>query len=286
MIEHAAIQQKFVDDLAGLAARTNAPDLQPLEASSQPPLPHKLRVYTYNATNPQGGRSRLEHKIQLIIPGQVRGTTGDFDHSGDRAVVLAGYADDADVWILWDASKHHDFGYSKNAQVPTEVVLKAAALQSVEFHERTLGSGETEVILVAPPSRLVEAVDRRFEAAPGAAPPSGSPGPHPGPPAGVVLAPPSRPRRLLNNGDLGCPGRSVGRGSGDGRTETAGVKGCELAALVGVEPVERSLVASPGPLQARVQVPLWWSRPRLTRRRRLMAATRVARPCWLRSMPR
>jgi len=38
-----------------------------------PPLPPKLRVYIYNATYLPGGRTMGEHKIQLIVPAQLRG---------------------------------------------------------------------------------------------------------------------------------------------------------------------------------------------------------------------
>lgn len=55
------------------------------------------------------------------------------------------------------------------------------------------------------------------------------------------------PRRLLSNGVLRV-GVACLVGPGNGRTEEPACEGCEPVTLVGLNPLERSLVASPGPL--------------------------------------
>src|SRR4051812_21894560 len=68
---------------------------KPLEIDLEPPLPRQIRAYVFNATRPPGGRSLGEHKVQLIAPGQRRGTRGALDFSAGRIVLLVGYqADD------------------------------------------------------------------------------------------------------------------------------------------------------------------------------------------------
>lgn len=160
------LNERFLDGLGVAARRVDPAEARPLALEADPPLPERLRVYIWNATNPPGGRSGNEHKIQLIVPGQSRGSIGNFDWSEDRAVVMAGYAEESDVFILWDATKHHDFGYSKNVQVHSDLIAAAVATGEVQQQERTLGSGEKEVVLVAQRTRLVEALARRFDVEP------------------------------------------------------------------------------------------------------------------------
>ena len=126
-----------------------------------PPLPRRVRVYIYNATNPPGGRSTPEHKIQLILANQGRGQRGNFDRSEVEFVLLCGYVPEEDVFVFWDAALHVDFAYSKNLQVRSENVAGAAAAGVTVRQERSLRTESETVICV--PSRLVaDAIAERF----------------------------------------------------------------------------------------------------------------------------
>ncbi len=133
---------------------------KPLEADLLHPLPRKCRFYIYNLTSPPGGRTLGEHKIQLIVPGQKRGSKGNFDFSGGRLVFLAGYEQAEDVFVLWDAGLYPDFAYSMNVQVKAESVFTAHT-GKVVFQERRLHAGPLEVVIAAPARLLREAVEAR-----------------------------------------------------------------------------------------------------------------------------
>lgn len=127
----------------------------------RPPLPRRLRVYIYNATNPPGGRATPEHKIQLILANQGRGQRGNFDRSGVEFVLLCGYVPEEDVFVFWDAALHADFAYSKNLQVRSENVADAAAAGVTVRQERSLRT-DLETVLCVPSRLVADAIAERF----------------------------------------------------------------------------------------------------------------------------
>ena len=124
----------------------------------RPPLPSRVRVYIYNATDPPGGRSTPEHKIQLT--GQRRGERGELDWSGVDFVLLCGYAAEHDVFVFWDAALHIDFAYSKNLQVRTANVEASGASGARVRQNRRLQTG-MEVVICAPSETVIEAIEER-----------------------------------------------------------------------------------------------------------------------------
>ncbi len=136
-----------------------------MEVDLQPPLPPRIRVYLYNATAPPGGRTLGECKAQLIVPGQRPGRRGNFDYSGGRSAVLAGYNAHNDVFVLWEAGLHTDFAYSKNVQIKPET-LYAAAGGRIATQERWLRTGDgttVETVVATRSAKLREALLRRAE---------------------------------------------------------------------------------------------------------------------------
>lgn len=160
------LHERFLAALGDIVLRADDADRKPLTLEAMPPLPSRLRVYIYNATNPPGGRSGGEHKIQFMVPDQARGERGNFDSSGERAVVVAGYAEDHDAFILWDATLHRDFAWSANAQVRTETIEQAVAAGGVATQTRALGSGAAELVIAVPAAALLDGLVARFDATP------------------------------------------------------------------------------------------------------------------------
>jgi excisionase family DNA binding protein len=165
-VSQQELHRRFTDAL-GRAVRSHSPlERKPLEIDLASPLPGRVRVYLFNATRPPGGRPLGEHKVQLIVPGQGRGVRGTFDHSDGRIVLLAGYAAEEDVFILWDGGLYNDFAWSRNVQVKAETIIEASA-GKLAVQERRLrptdGPAVTETLLAAPPSRLADAIVRRIE---------------------------------------------------------------------------------------------------------------------------
>ena len=165
-VTQGELHRRFVSALAGRVQGTPSLDRKPLELDLTPPLPNRVRVYLFNATRPPGGRPTGEHKVQLIMPGQKRGERGRFDQSDGRIVLLAGYAAEEDVFVLWDAGLYSDFAWSRNVQVKAETLIEAAA-GKIARQERRLrpadGEPVTEVLLACPAPLLAEAIRQRQE---------------------------------------------------------------------------------------------------------------------------
>ena len=165
-VSQTELHRRFLDALGGIVRSHGVLNRKPLEADLVAPLPSRIRLYIFNATRPPGGRPLGEHKVQLIVPGQRRGDRGSFDHSGGRMVLLAGYAAEENVFVLWDAGLYTDFAWSRNVQVKAETLIQATAGKVAEQERRlrpTDGNAFTETVLACPPMRLAEALVRRVE---------------------------------------------------------------------------------------------------------------------------
>jgi len=149
----------FLNALEGHVLAHGDLDDKPLEVDLALPLPQHLRLYLYSLV--VGGKSRPgEFKAVLRVPGQVVGEYGTFDHSGNRLAVLAGYRDDLDVFVLWDATLHERFKHGGNMQVKDTVVAQAAATGWGE-QRRPLRSGIIEVVFACRSSTLPRAIADR-----------------------------------------------------------------------------------------------------------------------------
>lgn len=161
----ADLHGRFVAALGDKLERVSELADKPLELDLKAPLPTKVRLYLFNATRPPGGRPLGEHKVQLMTPGQERGARGSFDHSGGRTVLLAGYAPDEDVFILWDAGLYSDFAWSRNVQVKSATLAEACAMKlaTQERRLRTSNGPAREILVAASSQRLVDAIVDRVE---------------------------------------------------------------------------------------------------------------------------
>ena len=165
-VSQTELHQRFVDALGSAVRFHGVLDRKPLEADLAAPLPARIRLYIFNATRPPGGRPLGEHKVQLIVPGQRRGTRASFDQSCGRIVLLAGYAAEENVFVLWDAGLYGDFAWSRNVQVRTETLIQASAGKIAEQERRLRpvdGNALTETVLACPPTRMTEALVRRLQ---------------------------------------------------------------------------------------------------------------------------
>jgi hypothetical protein len=156
----AELHQTFIDALGRFVTSHSDIENKPLEIDLTSPLPPKLRIYIYNATYPPGGRTMGEHKIQLIVPGQARSARGNFDSSGGRIPLLAGYRADLGIFMLWDADLYVDFAYSRNVQVNPETVYEAFA-QGIGRQHRRLWNHSTETVVTCDARHLPQAILER-----------------------------------------------------------------------------------------------------------------------------
>lgn len=153
------LNKLFLDGLGDMVA-FHSEDSTPLLVELVAPLSLKLRVYLFNCTNPPGGRTLDEYKIQVILPGQKRGERGVLDYSEGYMPVLAAFIPEGEtgVFIIWDADKHEDFSYSANMQVKSDVIINAL-YTDIASTVRKNG----EVILAVRPKFLYAAIKRRLE---------------------------------------------------------------------------------------------------------------------------
>ncbi|WP_299555724.1 helix-turn-helix domain-containing protein [uncultured Tateyamaria sp.] len=165
-VSQPELHRRFLKALGDKAKSHSEIERKPLEVNLSAPLPSRIRVYLFNVTRPPGGRPLGEHKVQLIIPGQKRGERANFDQSDGRIVLLAGYAAEEDVFVLWDAGLYADFAWSRNVQVKAATLIEASAGRVAEQGRRlrpTDGEAVTETLLACPPRRLCDALQRRVE---------------------------------------------------------------------------------------------------------------------------
>ena len=121
-----------------------------------------ISFYAFTLTAPPGGRPPGEFKIQLIVPGQSRGSRGQLDFSQGAFVVLLGWSAEEDVFVLWDAYAHANFAYSQNLQVAGRYVWLAMPGKLTYCERRLRSGGGTETVVVSPSSLLVEALAERI----------------------------------------------------------------------------------------------------------------------------
>lgn len=156
----AELHRLFINSLGDAVKVASDVNVRPLEIDLIKPFPVKLRVYLFPATNPLGGRALNEYKFNLNVPGQKKGTTGNFDNSDDRIIILAAHVgDDKDtgVFILWDAYMHKDFAMNANVQTKEELILQAFA-SKVAVAKRKNG----EIMLAARDKYLLDAIKQRL----------------------------------------------------------------------------------------------------------------------------
>lgn len=152
----------FIDALKDYVVIYTDLDKKPIEIDCKLPLPRYIRLYLYNLTHPPGGRTMGEHKIQLIVPGQLKGERASFDSSGGRIVVVAGYYSELDVFCIWDSGMYPFFSYSRNIQVKAETIYEAFAGNIAQQKRRIRGQG-IETVIAAPSNKLVEALILRMQ---------------------------------------------------------------------------------------------------------------------------
>ena len=191
----AELHKQFIKALGPALATASTDTAGELVVRLRPPLPQRIRVYIYNATNPPGGRPTPEHKIQLGLTGQRRDERRDLDWSGVDLVLLCGYVDEHNVFVFWDASMHINFPHSKNLQVKTANVQTAAASGVRVRQDRRLQTG-MEVVICAPIQLVVEAIAERASSGEVVSRGTGSPvtrgQPYMRPPSGGSATPRSR----------------------------------------------------------------------------------------------
>lgn len=164
-----ALHRAFVKSLGSIVTAHSDLAKKPLLVDLSSPLHLRARLYCYTLTHPPGGRTTGEHKVQLMVPGQAKGTRANFDLSDGRVVLLAGYQPELEVFALWDSGLYRDFPHSRNVQVKAET-LYAAYAGGIATQERKIwsqwddgasGWKGIEVVVTALASRLPEAIEIR-----------------------------------------------------------------------------------------------------------------------------
>ena len=123
--------------------------------------PRKCILYIWQITDPPGGRSIDENKIQLILPGQKRDERANFTHESDYFTLLVGYRDDIKIFCLWDAYLYENIPFSRNVQVK-EKTLFVAISGGIQIQNRKLWVGP-EKIITTNTLQLKKAISLRYD---------------------------------------------------------------------------------------------------------------------------
>lgn len=145
---------------------------KPLVIDLALPLPSKLRIYLYGATQHPSERQQGTFKAQLTVGVDRDGNPTDakkgnlyFDRGGDIRPILAGYQPDLNLFVLWDADMHDvgdGFPYSKSVQAPPELVWHAVARGLAQDTRSLKQPARTESLVAARPRQLAEALALRI----------------------------------------------------------------------------------------------------------------------------
>lgn len=155
--------------IAALSSSATDPDervdmaKKPLDLVCGPPLPGRLRVYLFNATDHPSERKSGDYRIQMRLAGQRAGERGRLEVPARGLLLLAGYVHEFEVFVLWDAGAHEEFPFSKGVQVGASTVHQAASAGVVEQERHIRSAGRQEVVVAARHDHLVAAIQRREE---------------------------------------------------------------------------------------------------------------------------
>jgi len=144
-----------VPDGEGLARK-------PLDLTLRPPLYPLCRIFAFAARRDEKGRKVSSYRIQLTV-GEA-GAHNHFDRSDSYSPVLLGYAQELDVFVLWDAEAQDTasgFRYSKSCYVKLETVLEAASTGLAVERQHLRQPLRIEWIVAARASNLAEALNQR-----------------------------------------------------------------------------------------------------------------------------
>lgn len=155
------LNEMFVSDLGEAFCVKSEIEKKPLLISPTATPEITYKVYIYNCTNPPGGRTLDEYKIQLILPDQGRGNRGHLDESDGTIILIVGFAiydsSENGVWVIWETDRHRDFAYSANLQVKMGNLLDT--ITNNVFYTKKPGNGE--MIVVSDREHLCEAIALR-----------------------------------------------------------------------------------------------------------------------------
>ena len=156
-----AAVEKFISSLGTSVIAARDLDIKPFIVKIDVNgLKLTLVVYLYNCGESTGGRPADEYKTCLSVPGQKSGLKGNFDF--DKGfVLLVGYVKDYDIFVLWDAYKHRDFGYRANIQIKLNTILDAF-VNHHSVHERDTKYGLERIICCTGDS-LIESICQRWD---------------------------------------------------------------------------------------------------------------------------
>ncbi|MEE1845361.1 hypothetical protein ACIODX_14780 [Streptomyces sp. NPDC088190] len=143
---------------------------KPIMIRLEPPLPPRLRVYLYAATQHSSERQAGTFRIQLTNKGNpvldTKPQRYTFNRAGGVRCLLLGYNEALHTFILWDADLQDaspGYPYSKGVQAPPSVVYAAVSKGLAEETRRLRNPNRTETIIAARPDRLAEAIERRVD---------------------------------------------------------------------------------------------------------------------------
>lgn len=156
------LNQLLIDSLGSSVNFVEDLKAKPLVVDLTKPYPLKLRFYIFNCTNPPGGRSLEEYKIQVILPNQQPRERKQFDYSDGRLAILIAYVRLSEefsegVFVLWDATQHEEVAYSANFQVSADTIINALS-EPVSLAIRN----NNEIVIAARPKYLLAALEMRI----------------------------------------------------------------------------------------------------------------------------
>lgn len=159
------LHQKFVEALGGHAREHGPLDQIPLMIKLTNGVVLAVFAFTLTTSKSATNRPTGEYKIQLIVPGQERGTGAKarLPIPPGAVPLIAAWSPEHDVFVLWDGYAYEEFAYSRNVQVREGALTRTQVEGIAQMERRLRGTGGIETVVVARPDHLERAIRQRIQ---------------------------------------------------------------------------------------------------------------------------
>lgn len=150
----------FLDSIKQAVISHSSVDEKPLNIKLELPHPTEIRVYLFKVIESRKN-DVIEIKSLLHLPGQKVSEKAHLNFDDTSFVLLCGYYEELELFVLWDATLHGEFAYSTSVHVARDNILEAEII-GISTYERNLRDKGIETVVVATREKLLEAIDEHY----------------------------------------------------------------------------------------------------------------------------
>lgn len=155
----AEYNEKFLEAINEAVVSHSSVNNKPMDVELCPPYPRKVRVYIFNVIEAKKD-DKTEIKVLLRLPGQIDKAKLNFTDTS--LVILCGYYQKEELFVLWDATLHPEFANSTSLHVEKKK-LWDADIYGTAIYERKLNKKGIETVMICSKDKLLETIEFRYK---------------------------------------------------------------------------------------------------------------------------